>query len=117
MLAAALIGPATACSSGFDGVSARDGCADIETAICDRYYVCYRPDQIADLGLPPTPEGCAQQLTASECAGFTDTACGDGTIYHPAAVYDCTQAIDVVDCGLVAQAPASVTACAAVCGN
>lgn len=116
MLAAVLLGPA-ACSSGFDGVSARDGCADIETAICDRYYVCYRPDQIADLGLPPTAAECARQLTMTDCAAFTDTACGDGTLYHPAEVFGCTQAIDTVDCALVPQAPGSVTACAAVCGN
>jgi hypothetical protein len=112
-LAAMLAG----CSSGFDDVSARQGCADIWESVCTRYYACYRPDQIAEIGLPPTAAGCTDQLVDQNCGEFTDTACGDGTLYHPAEVYPCTQAILAVDCALVADAPGSVTTCNAVCGN
>ena len=55
-LAAALGG--AACSSGFDGVSAKDGCGDIWASVCTRYYECYRADEIAEIGLPPTAAGC-----------------------------------------------------------
>jgi hypothetical protein len=116
-LVAACLAGLAGCGSGFDGVSARQGCADIWESVCDRYYECYRPDEIAENGLPPTAAECATQLTAAECGEFTDTACPGGLRYHPAAVYDCTQAILVADCSLIATAPDSVTTCNSVCGQ
>jgi hypothetical protein len=112
-----LVATLAGCSSGFEDVSARAGCGDVWEAVCDRYYQCYRPDEIAEIGLPPTAAQCADMLTDQNCANFTDTACGDGTRYHPSELLACTDAIRGVDCPLVSEAPGSVPTCNALCGD
>ena len=105
------------CGGGFDGVSAREGCEDIWTSVCTRYYECYRPDEIAEIGLPPTAAGCAEMLVDDNCGSFTDTACGDGSRYHPSEVLPCTNAILALECPLIADAPTSVPSCDPVCAD
>jgi hypothetical protein len=106
-----------ACGGDIEGTSARGSCYDVESSVCSRYYECYTAIQIAEIGLPPTVQGCATQLGNSECSGFSEGSCPGGLVFHPEAVDECRAAVLVADCALIDTAPGSVPACDAVCAT
>lgn len=102
-------------SGGVEAFSAKDSCYDVWTSVCTRYYQCYSPADIAEVGLPPTVEGCGQQLGNQNCAGWGGDSCANGLVFHPAAVAACRTEIESLACEAIADAPDTAPMCAAVC--
>lgn len=83
-----------ACSSE-PAATPAETCRQIASAWCDRYYECFSPEQIDQVGLPLTAADCARDRElAARCDEITDAnACAAGLDFDPSAVGACVDGI------------------------
>lgn len=102
---------------GSDRLSPSDECRQTTVALCERYYACYTPDEIAAKGLPATQDDCVAMMESDAgCAQETEasTCTGNGT-YHDDQARLCVQQISGLACTELQELNTAAPACAQIC--
>jgi len=83
--------------------SPKEACNDLSAALCDRFYACLTPQEIAAAQLPPTEAGCVTMYqTQFGCsAQTTENTCDGNEKYHGNYADDCTDQVRGLDCSQV----------------
>jgi hypothetical protein len=109
------------CGGSGSGISPRQACEDSQANLCERFYACYTPAELATLGFPSNEAACVSQLQASEgCANQTaSNTCTGNERYHADQANECVDQITGLACSQVRDPNLNLNtaapACAKVC--
>ena len=105
------------CGGGGDGATPRVACEDIEANVCERFYACFTPGELAAANFPADEAACVSQMQASKgCANQTTAnACVGNQRYHPDQASTCANQISGLTCGQIRDLSADLNAAAPAC--
>jgi hypothetical protein len=119
MALALCLASVTACPAA--QLSPRQACEDTSAALCERYYACLRPDELAGKGLPPTEAACVALVQAQRgCTAMTwENVCMGNAEYNPSQAATCGDQITGLECSQLRNpffdADTEAPACGRVC--
>ena len=110
---------ATGCGGSSDGASPRVACEEIEANICERFYACFTPAELAAANFPADEAACVSQMQAMKgCANQTTAnACVGNQHYHPDQAATCANQVAGLTCGQIRDQTSSLDAAAPACGK
>lgn len=114
-----LAGVAVAGCGGGDSATPRVACEDIEANICERFYACFTPGELAAGNFPADEAACVSQMQAAKgCANQTTAnACTGNEHYHPDQAGTCANQVSGLTCGQIRDVSADLNAAAPACGK
>lgn len=108
------------CGGGGDaGISPRAACEDAQANLCERFYACYTPAEIAAIGFPSSEAACVTMLqSASGCEKQTAAnACVGNEKFHPDQANLCVDQITGLACSQVRDPDLVLERAAPACGK
>jgi hypothetical protein len=107
------------CGGGGASATPRVACEDIEANVCERFYACFTPGELAAANFPPDEAACVSQMQASKgCANQTTAnACVGNQHYHPDQASTCANQISGLTCGQIRDQSADLNAAAPACNK
>jgi len=115
-----LVGVAAAgCGGGGDSASPRAACEEIEANLCERFYACFTPTELATANFPADEAACVSQMQAAKgCANqTTSNACVGNQHYHPGQAAACANQVSGLTCGQIRDQSANLDAAAPACNK
>lgn len=114
-----LIGVAAAGCPASDGETPRAACEDLFAALCERFYACLTPAELAAANLPTTEAACETQMQAAEGCSNQTTAnvCTGNERYHPDQASECVTQVSGLTCGQLRDQGQNLDANAPACGK
>jgi hypothetical protein len=84
-------------------VSPRQACEDTAAAICERYYTCFTPAELAAAHYPSTEAGCVTAIEQKEgCEAMTrDNVCTGNAEYDGAEAAKCSDQVVGLECSQI----------------
>ena len=102
-----------------DEIAPRQACEDTAAAVCERFYACLSPTELASKGFPSTEAACVVKVEAQEgCAAQTTANVCDGNErYHGDKAEACADQIEGMSCSQLraGQTKIAAPACGEVC--
>ncbi|HTR55320.1 MAG TPA: hypothetical protein VMJ10_31795 [Kofleriaceae bacterium] len=112
----------SACATnGGDQVSPEQACNSMASALCERIYACYTPEELAAASYPASEAACETMLEASEgCTAETEqNACTGNAKYDSSEAAKCSDQITGLTCSQIRDPlfdeQTDAPACALVC--
>jgi hypothetical protein len=105
--------------SGAGGITPRVACEDAQANLCERFYACYTPAELASIGFPSNEAACVTKFQSDEgCAAqTTENICTGNERYHADQANTCVDQIAGLACSQVRQPQLDLIAAAPACGK
>ena len=102
-----------------NGLSVQAACDGLAETLCERFYACLTPAEIAAIGYPPTEAGCVtERKTEYGCADVTEeNTCDPNETYHGAKASTCLDQFGSLECSQIRQPGFDFETAAPACGE
>ena len=90
-------------SNGGGGDTPEQACNATASALCERLYACYTPEELATANYPASEAACETMLEASQgCSAMTEqNACTGNAVYSSSEAAKCSDQIAGLTCSQI----------------
>ena len=108
-----------ACGGGGSDLSPREGCEELSSSLCARYYTCFTAAELQAAGFPATEAACVTAYSQMlGCSAVTnENACDGNERYDGEAAGDCVDQVGGLECAQVRDEEFDFELAAPACGR
>jgi hypothetical protein len=106
------------CPGGDDGLTPSAACKEAQQNLCERFYTCYTPAELASIGFPSSEAACVTKRVADEgCDNETvANTCVGNERYHPDQAERCVEQVTGLACSQIRDPDLVLETAAPACG-